>query len=188
MTTEPQPDHEDFLKTLYLQRSWCIRTICHKTGCSREHAEDIFIDAVLILEKKKNSGKLEDLKDMKTYLLGTCLTCSKRSYFNDRKLKAAENDVRRYFYDYAQETSFPMESETKGKDELLMAVEFSLKSMGEKCRQVIQLFYYEKKTMTEIANLLGFSSQNSVAVTKFRCFTTLRNKAIALKTQFENEN
>ncbi|MEO1256569.1 MAG: sigma-70 family RNA polymerase sigma factor [Bacteroidota bacterium] len=159
-----------------------------KTGCNKEDAEDLFVEAVLILEQKHQEGKLQELDDLKTYLMGTCHICRKRSYFNEQKRKKAERDIEKYFYSYLEEMSFPIALERTGKEELLMAVEFSLRSMGEKCRQLINLFYYEQKNMKMIAQLLGFSDYRSATVSKFRCFKTLKEKAISLKIQFENQN
>lgn len=187
MSLKVQPYPDEFLTSIYQQRDWCIGALRKKTGCSKEDAEDIFIEALLVMEQKHSAGKLNSVNDLNTYLLGICYTCSKRSYFNSLKQQNAEKDIERYFYHYLEEISLPFGTQLSGKEELLMAVEFSLRSLGEKCQQLIRMFYYEKKNMTRIASILGFSDHRAAAVSKFRCFKTLKKKAISLKTQFEKE-
>jgi RNA polymerase sigma factor (sigma-70 family) len=63
-------------------------------------------------------------------------------------------------------------------DELLKTIEESNKAkkafeavalLGEKCRELLTLFYFKKMSMALIAKQLGFSSEKLVINQKYRC-------------------
>ena len=45
----------------------------------------------------------------------------------------------------------------------------ALKALNQKCIEILQLFYYESKTMEEIASHFGFSSAKSARNQKYKC-------------------
>ncbi len=55
-----------------------------------------------------------------------------------------------------------------------LAVEKNLALMGDKCRRCIDLFYFQQKTMHEIAALLGWASDDVAKKEKYRCLKKLR--------------
>jgi RNA polymerase sigma-70 factor (ECF subfamily) len=56
---------------------------------------------------------------------------------------------------------------------------------SENCKQILSLFYYERKTMDEIASILGYKNADSVKAKKFRCLTKITE--IINKMHFTNE-
>ncbi len=57
-----------------------------------------------------------------------------------------------------------------------LSVEKGLALLGEKCRQAIELFYFQKKTMQEIAALLGWANDDVAKKEKYRCLQRLRKR------------
>ena len=62
-----------------------------------------------------------------------------------------------------------------------LAVEQNMVLLGEKCRDSIDLFYFQKKTMQEIATLLGWANEDVAKKEKYRCLKKLR-QLIGLST------
>ncbi len=48
-------------------------------------------------------------------------------------------------------------------------VHFVLSKMNDTCKTLLELFYFEKKSMTEIAQLLGYKTADTVKSLKSRC-------------------
>ncbi len=57
-----------------------------------------------------------------------------------------------------------------------LSVEKGLALLGEKCRQAIELYYFQKKTMQEIAALLGWANEDVAKKEKYRCLQRLRKR------------
>ena len=55
-----------------------------------------------------------------------------------------------------------------------IAVEKGLALMGEKCRRAIELFYWQQKSMRDIAGLLGWANDDVAKKEKYRCLQKLR--------------
>ncbi|GAB3983297.1 hypothetical protein GCM10028806_56350 [Spirosoma terrae] len=53
-------------------------------------------------------------------------------------------------------------------------VEKNMMLLGDKCRQCIDLFYFQKKTMQEIAARLGWANEDVAKKEKYRCLKKLR--------------
>jgi hypothetical protein len=49
-----------------------------------------------------------------------------------------------------------------------------LETSGKRCLDLLQKFYYEKSPLREIAKTLGYSSEHSVSVQKFKCIGKMR--------------
>jgi len=172
-------DYHDFLELLFGYKSDCIKFLRFKTGCDKDQAEDVFIESIYILRQKKEAGELENIPDakLKSYLKGTCFMYWRRIYFNRKKEVASRGHLERYFYDYIDDEIDALEAE-RMKGLLLLTTRDALNSLSEKCQRLIRLFYYEGKTMSEIAQLMGFNNATVATTTKYRCFNQLRQKAI----------
>jgi RNA polymerase sigma factor (sigma-70 family) len=68
------------------------------------------------------------------------------------------------------------------REELLQFLRGALKSLGEKCRQLIQLRYYEELSFKEISKLLG-AKENTLAVQSRRCLDELKARYLELEQE-----
>lgn len=55
-----------------------------------------------------------------------------------------------------------------------LLVEQNMKLLGDKCRTCIDLFYFQKKSMQEIAAHLGWANEDVAKKEKYRCLRKLR--------------
>ena len=62
------------------------------------------------------------------------------------------------------------------EDEIYLLVQ---QMENDTCRKILFGFYWHHYTMEMLAELLGFNSSDVAKTTKNRCFTKLRNAAIA---------
>ncbi|WP_396177320.1 RNA polymerase sigma factor [Flavobacterium sp.] len=63
------------------------------------------------------------------------------------------------------------EEETNLQIEMLQN---GFKKLGEQCRKVLHLFYYEEKKLDEIQSLLGYTNKDVLKSQKSRCLKQLK--------------
>lgn len=128
---------------------------------------DVYQDAIIALIENAKKGKIDDLKSsITTYLFGI------GKFMIFQKLKkvgktVAMDDfekIEMLYDDYSEE-------ETDLQIEMLQN---GFKKLGEQCRKVLQLFYYEDKKLDEIRNLLGYTNKDVLKSQKSRCLKQLK--------------
>lgn len=135
-----------------------------------EDAEDIFQDGMIALWDNIKQGKFVMREDVKisSYLNKIC------RYRWLERLKSAG---------YKRSVKLPdhVDSADTGSDVLVDLIsneeitqfEDRFRQLGDKCQEILKLYYYEKKSMTEIAEILGMQP-NSVKNEKYRCMERLK--------------
>ena len=132
---------------------------------------DIYQEAFLALRKQAISGKLDEIKSsMKTYLFGIgkfmiydALREKKKTLPYESNLHLVGEEIPEIELDRANSLT---------QEQLLLYKYF--KELGEKCRQVLTLFYYRGLSIKEIAEMSGYNSTNVVKAHKSRCLKTLK--------------
>ena len=156
---------------------YCIQKLLRKTYISSEEAEDIFIDAVMNFREKLISDKIVHLISEKAYIYKTCFNMYLVRTEQEKRWKRKLNDIEFLYYssDYHTNSSF--------NEQMLEATKSAWSQMSEKCKDIISYFYIDKRSMTEIAEIMEFNSADVAKTTKSRCFKKFRDIANAkLKT------
>lgn len=137
---------------------------------SHEDAEDIYQDSCLALFKNIQDGKLVSLSaKLSTYFTQICVFQTLKKIRDDRPADSLDNGQ----YD------------SEKVDELLgldggvsisqqQKMEAIVKSLPEPCNTILWEFYYENRSMTEIAPLIGYNGPDSVKAKKSRCMGRLK--------------
>ncbi len=153
-----------------------IKQLVLKEGLTAELAEEIFQNSlILFIEKVENPAFVLSSK-VTTYLYGINRFLTKNEVKNHRKSVQVEWTEAIGF----DESEFSYDFE---KEERLNQLAIILTKVSEKCCQIFQLFYFEKKSMTEIAKTLKYSSTNSAKTQKYKCI----ERAIFLSQTSENQ-
>lgn len=123
-----------------------------KNSGSKEDAEDLFQDALVILYKKVKHSEFTLTSSLSTFLFGV---------------------ARNIWYQELKRRNKIVEPETFEEDfletDLYMQAEEAFKLLGDKCREILILFYYAGKSMSEIAMLMSFSNERVAKTQKYRC-------------------
>ena len=126
-------------------------------GLSREELKDVFQDTIIAFYENIASGKLEYLSsDVKTYLFAIGkrqASNHKRNLFKIGNL-STDDDIKAILTDIAEEMEQPNELED--------VVKKVLSELPDQERRILELFYYEKKSMEEIASIMGYANANSM--------------------------
>ncbi len=161
---------------------YCIRYLRSKTNCQAADAYDILVDAVMNFRDKVLSGKLTYITDIRYYMTSTCWRMWLKRYKKRKGELERRSDVQRYYYDsrYSEEEYDTMvqaenaEAQMAEKKQSIDATMEALKTLGEKCEKILKMFYLEKKSMVDIAQIMQFSNANVAKTSKSRCYKKWR--------------
>lgn len=166
---------EELFILLYERAFPAAAAFIKKMGGTLEDTQDIFQDALLIFYEKEMQNENPMQLDECSYLLGICKHLWYKKY---RK----EEQLRKVSFSW----NFPADEKPAGvSDHILRLVERS----GKKCLELLQSFYFEKRTMKEVAQRFGFSGERSATAQKYKCLekvrTEIKNKALKQEDFYE---
>lgn len=192
MTQEEFKEWADKLKagdhsfTVYLLSAYgrkCEQHLMKKFECRLDEATDILMDIVVDLIDKIMRDSIDELNNPGGYLLKACeyryLLLSKRR----QKSRAKQDDLLLYYYDEIYDDGqFEQLFESEWLDEIEREKKKTIKKilaafqlLNEKCRQILELFYVDSKSMREISEIMHFASSNVSKTTKNRCLKKWRS-------------
>lgn len=139
-------------------------------GGSIEQSKDIFQDALLVFYKKIKEENFQFNGSLKTYLVNT----AKYMWWKENKQhpKSEFVDV-----DFHQDDGADIEA-LFDKESKITAAEKVIESLGDKCKQILEAFYYKSHSMKDIAKNFGYSSEKSAKNQKYKCLERARKQLI----------
>lgn len=145
-----------------------IFNFLRKKSTPEEDIKDIFQDSVLILLKRiLENGYGED-----TNIGGFLMRISSQLWIDKiRKDKKIQFDGDK-LVDKIVETDYTFIKDTE-KTNLMNQI---FESVGDKCTQIIKLVYFSGYNMKEVAESLGFSTEDSAKTQHYRCKQKLIKK------------
>lgn len=177
----------DHLSVIYKKcRSSCIAFMRSMTSgsASAMDLEDIFQDAVIILYEKIVDGNFELTASFQTYLNSVCRyqllnrlkSNSKSESWVENQLDTDENGNK--LYDQSiQDDLFVDQIENEDLFHALEDSLLTLKDSGGHCYELLTLFWYHKKSMTELTEIFGYTNANNTKNQKAKCQKRLEKLA-----------
>lgn len=136
--------------------------------CSSDDSKDIYQLTILIFYDNIKQGKLEHLvSSVKTYLFGIG-----KNVVLDARRKSKRStplDQERWINEYLMD-----EPDHSPSEQLFDVAHKALAKLGEPCRQLIEMFYYGKKSMEEITAALHYKNAETAKNQKCKCMKRLR--------------
>lgn len=152
--------------------------VCNNGG-SVEDAFDIFQDALMVFYKLVVTEKYDGEK-YKVH--GFVFAISKNLWIN--LIKKRINSTKREKL-VANEELEPSILENLIDSERKSTLDQVFQSMGEKCTEILTMFFYHRFSLKEIAQKLGDMSEDAVKVKSHRCKKLLGDKIKANKSLLE---
>lgn len=157
------------LDQVYQQSFEQIKQFITQNNGSEQDAEDIFQEGLLAVWRNIKSGKYEHQRHVKlsTYVFQVC----KYRWFEHLKsAKVKYNSRLNPEFDIAEENSLAQLQEEEERASYLRNL---FEQLGEKCQQILHLYYYKKLPLAEIAEQLDYTPQ-SAKNEKYRCMQRLK--------------
>ena len=134
---------------------------------SVDDAKDLFQDALVILYKNVQSEAFNLTVSLKTYLLAIVKNLWLQELRRRNKMPVV-----------TQQPDLPEIILEEEKDIEMAKAAFNL--LGEKCRQLLILFYFKKKTYRELASFLAFGDERTAKNQKYRCLQKAKENFLTL--------
>lgn len=135
---------------------------------SKEDAEDIFHETLLVLHRKVQAGNFELSASLNTYLTAV----SRNLWYQE--LRRRNKEIRTNDF-------IEVEITEDENEKVFRQAEMAFNLLGEKCRELLIRFYYKKQNMQTIAVALGFSNERVAKNQKYRCLEKAKDNFIQLK-------
>lgn len=142
-----------------------------KEGGKIDDAKDIFQDALVILIEKIYKDNLNIKKSIGGYLYVICENLWK---YNQRQDITKNNVKAGFWYNLEMEKNFCMMDEPILYD--LVIEEFE--HLGDTCKRLLQLFYFEHKSWDLITEIMGYSNAASARNQKYKCIEKIRKNLV----------
>ena len=158
------------LKFLYARYYKMAFKIVTKRGGTEKDTEDVFQEAMVILYENIRRKEFKANSAISTYLYSIIRNC----WYHKRMLLKTLKQTEKSFIRFNSENivySRKIDSNHLELKEIMF--DNLLDHMGSTCKMILQLFYYEKRSVKEIKNIMGYSTEQSAKVQKYKCMLKL---------------
>lgn len=145
---------------------------------SQDELADVFQETVVAFYYNVINGKLNGLtSSVKTYLF---------AIGKNQILKKLEKNRKLYVTDELPEVGdLDMGGDLFEASERQKMISKLIDDLGEPCKSILKMFYFQRFSMDSIAENLGYKNEHVVKSQKLRCFNQLKEKT---KNLFEAED
>jgi len=154
---------------LYDVLSSVKKYILSNSGTS-DDAKDFSQDALVVLYKNVQSDSFTLTVPLKTYLLAIVKNLWLQELRRRNKIPITSD-----------QPEIPDITSNEDKNFDIAKAAFNL--LGERCRQLLILFYFKKKTYRELASFLQFGDERTAKNQKYRCLQKAKENYLTLSKQ-----
>jgi RNA polymerase sigma factor (sigma-70 family) len=162
---------EQAILQLYQDHSEITRSFIMGKGGTEQDADDIFQETIVSFIDSVQKGKFRQESGIRTFLI----SISKNIWYNEiRRRQRADNREKIFEMDRDQEEG-PV-TEMINDREMKQQLNKMLQELGESCRKILELFYYENLSMKEIVSQMHYENEQVVRNKKYKCLQQLTEK------------
>lgn len=159
------------LEKIYVENREAFINFSKKYNVEKYDAVDIYQDAIIALQENAISGKLNDLKsNISTYLFAIGKYKIFHSHRKNSRIELS-NEIELDDKNLILDVNF-LEEENTNQQRILKKY---FPKLGERCKNVLSLFYYQGYTLDEITEILDYSDKKVLKSQKSRCMKQLKN-------------
>jgi RNA polymerase sigma factor (sigma-70 family) len=160
--------NEEALVMLYRTNRKPVTTFVLRNSGTPDDAEDMLQEALVVLWERVRSGRFEYTAKLDTFVFATVKNIwMRRLYRKRREVPGAQAPD-----DIPDDTGSPLDDMISGEESRIVGE--ALKKLGDPCRTLLLLFYWEELPMEEIAERLGFANAETAKSKKYQCKKALQ--------------
>ncbi len=160
-------NHRKAFEYLYRGHYAMVEYFVKGNSGNAQDAEDIFQETMLVLFDKARYEQFTLSCTVKTFIYSVARNTWLKK-LRDNRIKISVKDFERYD-DIAVE-------EDNTENDKQQQVKTAMEQLGEGCRKILLLFYYQKKRMEEIAAELGYTNADNAKNQKYKCLQQLKTR------------
>ncbi len=145
-----------------------IQSLIINNNGSADDARDIFQEAMIVLYQKSRSEDFELHCQVKTYLYSVCRRLWLKKLSQANRFVPEINGIAELV---------PVEEEidaNEHRNQEFILMEKALSRLGEPCKSLLEAYYLQKKSMSEIASGFGYTNPDNAKNQKYKCLVRLR--------------
>lgn len=146
---------ESALDYLYKKNYRNMVSLVMKNSGSEDEARDIFQDALIVFWQKANDPSFQLTSKISTYLYSVCQNLWRKEL--DRKKRFEESDK-----EESTENTFE-------KEEMVQIVHDCINELGESCKEILTLYYFDGLSMEKIAEKMGLANSDTAKTKRYKC-------------------
>lgn len=146
---------EKALQFLYKKYYRMMVNLVVKNNGSEDEAKDIFQDSLIVFWQKVTSKDLVLTSKISTYIYSICQNLWRKEL--ERKS--------RFTSEVSEKPVYPQND----REEKIMLVNKCLNELGESCRKILTYYYFDERSMQDIADLMGFANADTAKTKKYKC-------------------
>lgn len=158
---------EEALVILYEANRRPITSFVVRNSGTLQDAEDMLQEALVVLWERVRAGRFEYTAQLGTFIFATVKNMWLRRLARLRREVPSELDPD------TNPANGVSPLEMMIEDEQASLVREALDKLGEPCRKLLLLFYWEELSMVQIAEQLGFANAETAKSKKYQCKKSL---------------
>ncbi len=141
-----------------------IEALIVSKGGQKHDASDVFQEALIILNRNLEKSDFKLTSSFYTYLYSVSRFIWKdtQKKFSKEELKNFSDTEIDYFHSVLEEKKY-------------QCAERAFLELGERCQQLLQLFYHKAMSFKEIANVMNLKSEKIAKNQKYKCLTKAKD-------------
>ena len=158
---------EEALVTLYKTNERQVTAFVLRNNGTRDDAEDMLQEALVTLWERVKTGHYEHSAKLSTFVFAMV-----RNMWL-RKLARARHEVVSGRDDETASSDDKSALDTLIENEQKNTIATALEKLGDPCRTILLLYYWEELPMDQIARQMGFANSDTVKSKKYQCKKSL---------------
>jgi len=159
---------EEALVMLYRSNRKPVTAFVLKNNGTQDDAEDLLQEALVVLWERVRSGRFELTARLDTFVFATVKNMWMRRLFRKRR-EVLDGQA---LEERADDAGSALEAMIAGEESRIVTA--AMDELGEPCRKLLLLFYWEELPMDEIAARLGFANAETAKSKKYQCKKALQ--------------
>ena len=156
------------IETIYKDNFNMVLAFILNNNGSYDEAKDVFQEAMITLYEKAKSDSFVLTCQIKTYVYSVCRRLwLKRLQQMGRTISGIENFEETVAVEEDIDVHDRQNAEFKIMDK-------ALNSLGEPCKSLLEAYYINKKGMSEIAKMFGYTNADNAKNQKYKCLIRLK--------------
>jgi RNA polymerase sigma factor (sigma-70 family) len=146
---------ETALEFLYKKYYRMMTKLVISNSGTEEEARDVYQDALIVFWEKAKKGDLVMTSKISTFIYSICLNLWRKEL--DRKSRLSNEEKENFEF---------IETE---REERIKVIRDCLDELGETCKKILMLYYFDGLSMNEIADQLGYANTDTAKTKKYKC-------------------
>lgn len=165
LVTEIRKGNREALTQLYEGNFTAVKSYILKNNGGHDDVEDILQDAVIAVWQKVSRPDFELTAKLSTFLFAIAKNLWLKALNKSKRTEAME--------EHHEDLAFTTAPHIQRSD-LQVVVQY-MDKLGDTCKKLLHLFYFEEQDMKEIAVQLSFANSDTAKAKKYQCFKKLEH-------------